>query len=336
MNRHVGKHKVGSKRPGELKGVVTPEKALYHARILSNSLKKNYRHFSRRYRKAGIECFRLYDWDTSEVRIVVDWYAGHIVVAEYERLQTGAEYLPQMAEAAALALNVSMDKVHMRRRHTKLKEGPRYSKIADKDERMEVRERDLKFLVNLTDFLDTGLYSDHRETRNIIRKMADGKDFLNLFAYTGAFTCAAALGNARSTVTVDRSLTYINWVKDNLELNGLWDDKHKLVQSDVMKYLERVHKEGKKFDLAFVDPPSFFKEEMTGRDFDINRDHPQLLNSVLKLMKPGGDILFSTNHQRFTPRYDELKVKEIISLTPKTIPEDYRNRNIHHCWHIKC
>lgn len=332
MKRPAHTHKTR----GQLKGVVTPERALQHAQILSNSLKKNYRHFSRRYRKLGIECFRLYDWDTSEIRIVVDWYAGHLVVAEYERLQTGPEYLPQMAEAAALALNVPMEKVHMRRRHTGSDEGPRYGKIASEEERMEVREGDLKFLVNLTDFLDTGLFSDHRQTRSIIRKMAEGKDFLNLFAYTGAFTCAAALGNARSTVTVDRSLTYVNWAKDNLELNGLWDDKHELVQSDVMRYLERAYKEGRKFDLAFVDPPSFFKEKATVADFDINRDHPQLINAVLKIMKPGGDLLFSTNHQKFTPRFEDLKVKEIIPLTPRTIPEDYSNRNIHHCWHMKC
>lgn len=321
---------------GQLKGIVTPEKALYHARILSNSLKKNYRHFSRRYRKKGIECFRLYDWDTPEIRIVVDWYAGHLVVAEYERLQTGPEYLPRMAEAAALALNVPMDKVHVRRRHTAVKEGSRYNKIADKEERIEVREGDLKFLVNLTDFLDTGLYSDHRQTRDIVRNMSEEKDFLNLFAYTGAFTCAAAIGKARSTVTVDRSLTYVNWSKDNLELNGLSDGNHEFIQSDVMRYLDRAGRGGQKFDLAFVDPPSFFKEKVTGRDFDINRDHPDLIKAVFGVMRPGSDIIFSTNHQRFVLRPEGLKVKEIIPLTPRTIPEDYRNRNIHHCWHIKC
>jgi 23S rRNA (cytosine1962-C5)-methyltransferase len=298
-------------------------------------VRNKYRHIKKRFRKARIECFRLYDWDSPEIRIVVDWYAGHLVVAEYERLQTGPEYLPQMAEAAALALNVPMENVHIRKRHTKVEEGPRYSKLASLDKRMEVTEGDLKFLVNLTDFLDTGLFSDHRQTRNIIRKMAEGKDFLNLFAYTGAFTCAAALGNARSTVTVDRSQTYINWAKDNLELNELWSDRHELVQTDAMKYLARADREGMKFDLAFVDPPSFYKDQVEGVDFDINRDHPKLINKVLKIMRPGSDILFSTNHQRFEPSFDDLNVKEIIPLTPKTIPEDYRNRNIHHCWQIK-
>jgi 23S rRNA G2069 N7-methylase RlmK/C1962 C5-methylase RlmI len=165
--------------------------------------------------------------------------------------------------------------------------------------------------------------------------MAEGKDFLNLFAYTGAFTCAAVFGNARSTVTVDRSQTYINWAKDNLDLNGLWSDRHKLVQADVMEYLTLADKDDQRFDLVFVDPPSFYKDQIAGVDFDINRDHPDLINKVLKVMRPDSDILFSTNHQRFEPRFDDLKVKEIIPLTPKTIPEDYRNRNIHHCWQIK-
>lgn len=315
--------------------MVTPEKTLQHAEILSNSLKNKYRHLAKRFRKAQIECFRLYDWDSPEIRIVVDWYAGHLVVAEYERLQTMSEYLPQMAQAAALALNVPMENVHIKKRHTQVAEGPRYSKLDCEGKRLEVKEGEFKFLVNLTDFLDTGLFSDHRQTRNIIRKMVEGKDFLNLFAYTGAFTCAAALGNARSSITVDRSQTYLNWAMDNLKLNNLKSDRHKFVQSDVTKYLIRAEKDAQSFDLAFVDPPSFYKDQLDGVNFDINRDHPDLINKVLKIMRPGGDILFSTNHQEFEARFDDLKVRQIIALTPKTIPEDYRNRKIHQCWHIK-
>ncbi len=322
-------------RQQKLKGTVTPEKARHHAETLANSVRNKYRHLSRRFRRANIECFRLYDWDSKEIRIVVDWYAGHLVVAEYERRQTGPEYLPQMAQAAAEALNVPWEKVHIRKRHTKTAEGPRYGRLAERGERIEVKEGELKFLVNLSDYLDTGLFSDHRRTREIIRGLAKGRDFLNLFAYTGSFTCAAALGGARSTVTVDRSQTYVNWARDNLELNGLMNERHKLVQSDVMRYLARAEKEKKQFDLALIDPPSFYKEQSKGIDFDINRDHPHLIEKVLRLMRPGTDIFFSTNHQSFEPRFAGLEVKKIISLTPKTIPEDYRNRNIHHCWQMK-
>ena len=317
-----------------LKGLVTPEKAKTQAQTLASSVTKKFRHLQKRFRRENVDCFRLYDWDSPDIRIVVDWYAGHLVVAEYERKQTGPEYLPQMADAAAKALSVAPEKVHLKRRHTNVEVGLRYKKLGCQGERFKVNERDLKFWVNLTDFLDTGLYSDHRDTRVIIRKLAKGKDFLNLFAYTGAFTCAAAAGNVRSSVTVDRSETYLLWAKDNLILNGLWNDKHTLVQSDVDKYLAQAKSQGKRFTLVFVDPPSFFKDSLDRVEFDINRDHPRLLRNVLGIMAPGADLFFSTNHQRFEPCFDGLNVTQIIKLTPKTVPEDYRNKNIHSCWRM--
>lgn len=318
-----------------LKGVVTPEKAARQAEIFSNTLRKHFRHFAKKFKRQGIECFRLYDWDAPDIRIVVDWYAGHLVVGEYERLQTGPDYLSQMASAAALALNVPPDKVHIRRRHTKAAQGPRYTKIDSSGKRFEVRERNLRFWVNLSDYLDTGLYSDHRDTRVIIAKLSPGKDFLNLFAYTGAFTCAAAAGGAKSTVTVDRSRTYLAWAKDNLALNGLEGKQHIFTRSDAITYLYNAYSKGQRFSLAFVDPPSFFKDEFARVSFDINRDHPELIRNALKVMRPGSDLFFSTNHQRFEPRFENIAAKQIIKLTPKTIPEDYRNRNAHNCWHIK-
>lgn len=317
------------------KGFVTPEKIKLQIETFSNTLRKHFRHFWRKFKREGIECFRLYDWDAPDIRIVVDWYAGHLVVAEYERLQTGPEYLPQMAAAAASVLNVAPDKVYVRRRHTNTSEGPRYTKIDSRGARFEVRERNLRFWVNLSDFLDTGLYSDHRNTRVIIEKLAPGKDFLNLFAYTGAFSCAAAKGGAKSTVTVDRSRVYLDWAKDNLALNGINGQEHKLVRSDAITFLYDAYSKRQRFTLAFVDPPSFFKDESARASFDINRDHPELIRNVLKIMHPGSDLFFSTNHQRFEPRFDGITVKQIIKLTPKTIPEDYRNRNAHNCWHIK-
>jgi 23S rRNA G2069 N7-methylase RlmK/C1962 C5-methylase RlmI len=318
-----------------LKGLVTPEKAKIQAEILGNSLRKKFRHLSRRFKREKIDVFRLYDWDSPDIRIVVDWYAGHLVVSEYERQQTGPGYLPQMAKAAAKALNVPIDKVHNRRRHTKLQAGPRYGKIGSRGERIQVEERNLKFWVNLNDFLDTGLFSDHRDTRVIISKRAKEKDFLNLFAYTGTFTCAAAAGGAKTTVTVDRSKIYIDWARDNLLLNGFLSKNHTLIQSDVRKYLSNACRQGHRFNLALVDPPSFYNDQAAGVSFDINRDHPELLQDVLRVMQPGSDLFFSTNHQRFEPRFEALPVKEIIKITPKTIPEDYRNRNVHNCWQIK-
>ena len=318
------------------KGFVTPEKTKEHAEILANRIRKRFRHLSRRFKREHIDCFRLYDWDIKEVRAVVDWYAGHVVIGEYVRLQTGPDWLPQMAKAVAEALDLSPDRVHLRRRQTNTKEGPRYRtkfRLSD-GKRFEVRERDLRFWVNLEDFLDTGLFSDHRDTRVIVRNLAAGKDFLNLFAYTGSFTCAAAAGGAKSTVTVDRSENYLKWAEDNLKLNGLAGKQHTFVQSDAGRFLERTFHGKHRFTLAFVDPPSFFQDRSRNESFDINQDHPELIRNVLKVMAPGSTVFFSTNHQRFEPRLEGLHVRDLIELTPATIPEDYRNRAVHRCWRM--
>ncbi len=313
---------------------ITPDKIQYHAEIFGNRLRNRFAHLAKKFRKQHIDCFRLYDWDIKEIRAVVDWYAGHMVIGEYVRWQTGEDWLPAMAQAAAVALNIPLNRVHMKRRQTNTPEGPRYQKLSAKGDRFTVRERDLSFWVNLDDYLDTGLYSDHRDTRVLIKNLAAGKDFLNLFAYTGAFTCAAAAGGAKSTVTVDRSETYLAWAEDNLQLNRLSGPQHELVKSDVPKFLVRAAAEGRKFNLAIVDPPSFFKDQRDQIEFDIKESHPQLLKSVLRLMTPGGLLYFSTNHQRFEPNLGGLPVKDLTEITPKSIPEDYRNRRVHRCWRM--
>lgn len=325
---------VNPKKTYELRGLVTPEKAKYQAEILSNRIRKRFRHLSKRFKRQGIDCFRLYDWDIKEVRAVVDWYAGHAVIAEYVRMQTGPDWLPQMAKAVGEALDLPPERVHFKRRQTKAKEGPRYRRLGHKGERFAVRERDLRFWVNLEDFLDTGLYSDHRDTRVIIKNLAAGKDFLNLYGYTGAFTCAAAAGNAKTTTTVDRSAANIEWAKDNLELNGLSGPQHSFVQSDVARFLKRSYHERKRFALAFVDPPSFFNDRNRGVSFDVNRDHAALLQDVLKVMIPGSLVFFSTNHQRFEPDLNRLRVLDLKEITSSTIPEDFRNRQVHRCWRM--
>ncbi|MBF0385666.1 MAG: class I SAM-dependent methyltransferase [Candidatus Omnitrophica bacterium] len=314
---------------------MTPEQIKKHAEILSNRVKKRFRHLSRKFRKQDIDCFRLYDWDIPEVRAVVDWYSGHLVVAEYVRFQTGEEWLPEMAKAVARTLNIPPEQTFVKRRRTKTEDEPRYSKMDSRNQRFAVKERNLKFWVNLSDFLDTGLYSDHRDTRVMVSGLAKDKDFLNLFAYTGAFSCAAALGKAKTTTSVDRSATYIKWAKDNLKLNCLEGKNHCFVQSDTGKFLLNSFHDGKRFDLAFVDPPSFFQDRSGEVSFDINRDHPDLLSGVIRVMRPGGIILFSTNHQRFEPRLEGIPVNNLIEITEETIPEDYRNRQIHRLWRME-
>lgn len=313
---------------------ISSEKIKQHSEILSNRIRKRYAHLKKRFARKNIDCFRLYDWDIPEIRLVVDWYAGHIVVAEYVRKQSSAFWLAEMANVIAQTLDVPRENIHVKIRRTKTENELRYGRMDNKEECFIVNEGDLKFKVNLSDFLDTGLYSDHRETRLIVRKYAQDKDFLNLFSYTGAFTCAVALGGANSSISVDRSDTNINWAKDNLDINGISGAKHMMVKSDVDKFLLKAANEKKRFNLAFVDPPSFFKDNSAGRSFDVNKDHPDLINKVLKLMAPKSIVFFSTNHQYFEPRMDNLKIDHMHELTPRTIPEDYRNKNIHRCWKL--
>lgn len=313
---------------------ITHEKTLEHAEMLSNRVRSRFRYLSKRFKRMNIDCFRLYDRDIPEVRAVVDWYAGHVVVSEYERLQTGPDWLPHMASSVGKALEVPPAKIHMKRRHTRTPGKQRYHRMDTGGEQIKVMERGLMFLVNLQDFIDTGLHSDHRDTRNIIRELSQGKDFLNLFAYTGTFTCAAAAGGARSTATIDKSGTYLTWAKDNMVLNGLTGRQHEFIQSDTGLFLARARRESRRFTLAFLDPPSFFTYGKKGVEFDINRDHPLLIQAVLPVMSPGSTLFFSTNHQRFKPRMESLPVRDVFELTPSTIPEDYRNRKVHRCWKI--
>jgi 23S rRNA (cytosine1962-C5)-methyltransferase len=265
----------------------------------------------------------------------VDWYAGRVVVAEYVRQQTGPDWLPRMARAVGEALGVPAGSVFLRQRHTGVDEGPRYGRMEARGERFQVRERDFRFWVNLSDYLDTGLFSDHRDTRVLVRGLSAGADFLNLYCYTGTFTCAAAAGGAASSVSVDRAATVLDWTADNLELNGLGGPQHRRVKADVVDFLDDARAAGRRWTLAFVDPPSFSNTTGATGGFDVQRDHPDLLRRVLDVMAPGGEVFFSTNHQRFEPRLDGLGAAAIAEITPGTIPEDFRNRKVHRCWRIR-
>jgi 23S rRNA (cytosine1962-C5)-methyltransferase len=314
-----------------------PEKFNLQAEMLANRVRKRYRHFAKRFARQGIEVFRLYDWDIPEIRAVVDWYAGHLVVGEYTRRQSVSEWLPMMGAAAAKALDVPPERLHLKERRAGFQDGKRYERLDFTEQKIAVSERDFSFLVNPDDFVDTGLFADHRITRQMVRERAAGRDFLNLYCYTGTFTGYAIRGGARASVSVDRSETAIAWAGENLALNGLTAPEHELVQAPAFSYLNQARREGRGFDLAVVDPPSFSQTEATGEDFDILRDHPLLLEAVAKVMRPGGTIFFSTNHQDFFFRPPpSLEAAAFEEITQMTVPEDFvRNRPpIHRCWRI--
>ena len=314
----------------------TIEKFNHQGTMLGNRVKKRFRHLAKRFKKENIDVFRLYDWDIPEIRAVVDWYAGHIVIAEYMRRQSVPQWLPMMAEAVARAMNIPTENVHLKKRRSGKKDGRRYDRINYMEKKFVVSERDLKFLINPSDYVDTGLFSDHRNTRRIIREMADGKDFLNLFCYTGAFTCYAAKGGAKRSVSVDRSETAINWARENFKLNHILEQSHRLVHADTLDFLKKAKKENASFDLAVVDPPSYSNTRIRNQTFDILSDHPKLLSATCELMKPGGIVFFSTNHQGFELKEDLLKASRIKEITSDTIPEDYvrKRQPIHRCWRL--
>jgi 23S rRNA G2069 N7-methylase RlmK/C1962 C5-methylase RlmI len=304
--------------------------------MLKNRIRKNLRRLRPAFERRQIGAFRLYDWDIPEIRLVVDWYEGHLVVAEYERAltRTVTDGLGEMAAAAAGAAGVSPDKVVAKRRRTRPRAGERYTRARESGARFPVREGDLRFWVNLTDAIDTGLFAHHRITRERVRAESGGKAFLNLYGYTGAFTCAAAAGGARSTVTVDASRRYLDWASDNLELNQLASRAHELVPSECREYLARAARDSRRFTLCVLDPPSFSDRGPGGGDFDILRDHPALLGEALALLAPGGVLWFATNHARFEPRFDRLPVAELRELTRETTPPDFR-RAPHRVWRMR-
>jgi 23S rRNA G2069 N7-methylase RlmK/C1962 C5-methylase RlmI len=303
------------------------------AEMFANRVRKNFRSLHPVFERRGIGAFRVYDWDIPEIRALADWYEGHLVVAEYARQQTDAVpgWFPAIARAAAAALDVPEENLHLRTRRTRPEAGERYPRLSRTGECLAVREAPLRFLVNLDDLLDTGLFPDHRETRARIRTESEGVSFLNVFGYTGTFTCAAASGGARRTVTVDASPQYLRWAEDNLLFNGLVGE-HTFVAEDARRFLEGARSRPERFGLCFVDPPTFSTRK-DAPQFDVQRDHPALVESALELVEPGGVLYFSTNHQRFEPRLSGLPAREVREITGETAPRDYR-RTPHRCFRL--
>ncbi|MHB8902159.1 MAG: bifunctional 23S rRNA (guanine(2069)-N(7))-methyltransferase RlmK/23S rRNA (guanine(2445)-N(2))-methyltransferase RlmL [Thermoguttaceae bacterium] len=313
------------------------EKAREQAEIFRNRLVKRARHLRRWPRKQGITCYRLYERDEPQVPLVVDRYEDCLHITEYERPHDRspaehADWLDLMARTAADALEVDRDKVFLKRRERQ--RGARQHERLGEDNRLFiVGEGGLKFQVNLSDYVDTGLFLDHRITRSMVRQEAEGKRFLNLFGYTGAFTVYAAAGGAKSTVTVDLSNTYLQWARENLALNNLEGPAHQLVRSDAVEYLERLPARPC-FDLAVVDPPTFSNSKRTEDIWDVQRDHAALLHAVFLRMATGGVVYFSTNFRRFKLAEGELQGVAVREISRQTVPADFRNRRIHRCWRM--
>lgn len=282
-------------------------------------------------RRRGLTAFRVYDGDVPDVRFVVEWYAGRLRVREYRRNRS-AEQRPHVLAAVRDVFGVGREAVFHEVREPKTWGVEQHGRLDDRSARFVVEEAGLKFWVNLSDRIDTGLFLDHRETRARVGRESRGRRVLNLFAYTGAFTVHAAAGGAAATTSVDLSNTYLEWTRDNLALNGLDDPRHELVRSDVTRWVRQDA--GRRFDLVVLDPPPFSVSKKMVGSFDVQRDHPELLAATLRLLDDGGILYFSTSFKGFDLDARCLEGWRARELTPRSIPEDFRDREVHRCWRV--
>ncbi len=292
--------------------------------MFANRLRKNARHLAKWGRRRGISCYRLYDRDIPEFPFVVDYYEGRI------HLQAlSGELSDEIVKAAADALELPVEAIHLKRREGQ-KGDSQYEKTGMSGGDFVVSENGCQFIVNLDAYLDTGLFLDHRNMRKMVGERAQGRRFLNLFAYTGSFTVYAAKGGATSTTTVDLSNTYLEWARRNLELNDILNNNN--IRSDVKVFLEECESE---YDLIVLDPPTFSNSKKMTGTFDVQRDHAEMIRKCMKLLAPGGELFFSNNLKSFKLDEEFLSGFDYSEISSRTVPEDFRNRKIHRAWLFK-
>jgi len=307
------------------------------AQGFANRFQKNMRRVLPRAQREGISCVRIYDADMPEYNLAVDLYEQWVHVQEYAPPKTvdpakAQQRMLQSLRVIQQVLGIGRSQLFIKIRQRQ-KGKQQYQKRNTGGRLFEVREGPCRLLVNLTDYIDTGLFLDHRITRSMIGKAAAGKRFLNLFGYTGSATVHAALGGARSSITVDRSPVYCAWTHNNLMLNGFSREHHRVIRADCMQWLAQCHE---RFDLVFADPPTFSNRKSTDSVFDVQRDHVALIQLIMRHLAPDGLLIFSTNFRRFQLDGKGLAGLRITDISRATIPFDFqRNQRVHQCWEIR-
>jgi 23S rRNA (cytosine1962-C5)-methyltransferase len=306
--------------------------------MFRNRLQKVYRHLSRQARRLNVSCYRVYDHDLPEFPLCIEIYEDKLYVAEYKR-QHGMdeekhdEWLKQTLHVISEVFEIIEENVFVKLRKRKRGRLDQYQKTAERKHEFVVHENGLKFIVNLSDYLDTGLFLDHRLTREMIREQAKNKKVLNLFSYTGSFSVYAAAGGAEEVVSVDLSKTYLNWAERNMQLNGFTDQtKFKHVHADVKQYLKTLSKND--FEMAVIDPPTFSNSKRMDDFLDIQSDHADLINDCLRCMKTGGILYFSTNYTKFIIDKEKINGSSIKDITKATRPFDFEGRLFRYCFQI--
>ena len=332
---------VTNERRGRVEDEQTPTEAPTQVllseggQMFANRLQKNLKQLGKWARREGIECYRLYDADMPEYALAIDLYRDWVHVQEYAAPKS---IDPDKAQARLLdalaaipqALGVAQNRVVIKRRERQAGT-KQYQRQASQGQFMEVSEGGVRLLVNLTDYLDTGLFLDHRPLRLRIQREAAGKRFLNLFCYTATATVHAARGGARSTTSVDLSKTYLDWARRNLSLNG-FSDKHRLEQGDVMAWLAEDRGE---YDLIFIDPPTFSNSKRMEGVFDVQRDHVELIDLAMARLARGGVLYFSNNFRKFQLDEGLAARYQVEEISAQTLDADFaRNAKIHRAWRL--
>ena len=287
----------------------------------------------------AITCYRLYDHDLPEFPFCIEIYEQNVYVAEYKRRHGMSEdehdeWMSRSLTLICEVLKVSEENIFLKLRQKKPGRLGQYQKTADRRSEFVAEENGLKFIVNLSDYLDTGLFLDHRVTREKIKTEVKEKKVLNLFSYTGSFSVYAAAGAAGEVITVDLSKTYLDWAKRNMQLNNFLDTgKYKFIQADVLQYLKTISE--KSFDLIILDPPTFSNSKRMVDILDIQRDHVKLINYCLRGLNAGGKIYFSTNYKKFVLDKASIDSSLIKDITKQTTPFDFERRINRVCYLIE-
>ncbi len=309
--------------------------------MLADRLKKRFQHLKKWARRSDVTCFRVYERDINEYPLIIDWYAGDVIVWFYDRYIDTSEadrtlYIEEVVAEIFNGLGVTTDNIYQKYRFRQKGER-KYQRLERSHVIKTIEEQGLKFEVNLSDFLDTGLFLDHRPLRAKVRSLSAGKRVLNLFSYSGSFSVYARAGGAKSTITVDLSTSYLDWAKRNFALNGFAssvDDQ--FIQGDVLRYLERAVAHSVRVDIIVCDPPTFSNSKrMDDASFVVDRDYPALIAQCEHLLSPGGILFFSNNSRQFQLDVSLLPTNMTVTdISPSTIPEDFRNQKIHRCWQM--
>jgi 23S rRNA G2069 N7-methylase RlmK/C1962 C5-methylase RlmI len=302
--------------------------------MLANRVRKNARHLGKWAKRERVTCWRVYDRDIPELPITVDTYEGALVINDYrhgapEERGGGEAWLDEAVAAVAGALEATDVFVKQRERLVGRREGHQYERLGESGAWRTVQEGGHAFRVNLGDYVDTGLFLDHRITRALAAGES-GRTMLNLFGYTGAFSVYAAAAGMQTT-TVDLSRTYLDWAGENLALNRLAGE---LVHADVREFLADARHRGRRWDLVVVDPPTFSNSKRMNYTWDVQRDHAALLGDVLEVVSDGGVVWFSTNRRRFQLQLAAWGALEIEDRTRATIPPDFRDQKVHHAYRL--